>query len=348
MIRATVFSVLLVVPGALSAQITTAELLDRAARYHADLDVEQELVLLRQVISPSSPFVVTHDQRVQAYKYLGAALVVLGQTDSGIVYFRAALERDPFVDLEPQKFTPAELAAFVQAKRLTFGVGARPIPFDTIDPRTERIHLTVMSTHSTALLVEVRAASTRAGVILFRGENDGPRELQWDGVMPDGRLAGSGRYELFLLGVSRLTQRADSVRLYFSIEQSHPPLEDSLPTLGPRDLLPEQHPRSAARAGLLKGLGVGAAALLISQVLANSELEGGGGKLAAGVAVTASVAGVVAFVHGRRHREIPDNVTANAQRQTTRASANAAIVQRNRERWAQAHLIIAPAAGVGP
>jgi len=348
MIRAPLLVILALVPGALSGQDNTADLLDRAAKYHADLDVERELVLLRQVISPNSPFVVTHDQRVQAYKYLGAALVVLGRTDSGIVYLRAALERDPFVDLEPQKFTPAELAAFARAKRLTFGLGVRPIPFDTIDPRTERIPFTVLSTHTMALQVEVRTAGAPAGVMLFRGENDGPRELQWDGVMPDGRLAGSGRYELLLLGNSRLTQRADSVRLYFSIEQDHPPLEDTVPALGPRDLLPEQQPRSAARAGLLKGLGVGAAALLISQVLANSELEGGGGKLAAGVAVTASVAGVVAFVHGRRHREIPANVTANAQRQTARASSNTAIVQRNRERLAEAHLIIAPAAGVGP
>lgn len=348
MIRAPLFAILALVPGALSGQDNTAELLDRAAKYHADLDVERELVLLRQVISPSSPFVVTHDQRVQAYKYLGAALVVLGQTDSGIVYMRAALERDPFVDLEPQKFTPAELAAFGEAKRLTFGLGVRPIPFDTIDPRTERVHFTVMSTHSTALLVEVRIAGDPAGVMLFRGENDGPRELQWDGVMPNGRLAGTGRYELFLTGISRLTQRADSTRLYFSIQQNHPPLEDTLPALGARDLLPERHPPSAARAQLFKGLGVGAAALLISQVLANSELEGGGGKLAAGVAVTASVAGVVAFVRGRRHREIPANVTANAQRQTARAGANAAILQRNRERLEETLLVIAPAAGVGP
>jgi hypothetical protein len=348
MIRAALFALLALVPGALSGQDNTAELLDRAAKYHADLDVERELVLLRQVISPSSPFVVTHDQRVQAYKYLGAALVVFGQTDSGIVYMRAALERDPFVDLEPQKFTPAELAAFAQAKRLTFGLGVRPVPFDTIDPRTERVHFTVMSTHPAALLVEVRAAGAPAGVMLFRGENDGLRELQWDGVMPNGRLARTGRYELLLIGTSRVTQRADSTRLYFSLQQNHPPLEDTLPALGPRDLLPEQHAPSAARAKLFTGLGVGAAALVISQVLANSELQGGGGKLAAGVAVTASAAGVVAFVHGRRHREIPANVTANAQRRTARAGANAAIVQRNRERLDEAHLVIAPAAGVGP
>jgi hypothetical protein len=87
---------------------------------------------------------------------------------------------------------------------------------------------------------------------------------------------------------------------------------------------------------------------MISGALANSELEGGGGKLAAGVAVTASVAGIVSFVHGRRHREIPANVAANAERQAARATANAGVAQRNRARLAQARVIIAPAAGVGP
>ena len=74
----------------------------------------------------------------------------------------------------------------------------------------------------------------------------------------------------------------------------------------------------------------------------------GGGKLAAGVAVTASLVGVVSFINGRRHREIPANVAANAQRRAARVTANAAVIQRNRERLAQAHLIMAPAAGVGP
>ena len=124
--RVALIAVACLSPALAAAQGNTAELLDRAARYHADLDMERELVILRQVISPNSPFVVTHEQRVLAYKYLGAALVVLGQADSGVLYFRAALERDPFVDLETQKFTPAEIAAFTQAKRLTFGLGVRP------------------------------------------------------------------------------------------------------------------------------------------------------------------------------------------------------------------------------
>lgn len=345
--RALISALLLALPTASAAQSNTAELLDRAARHHADLDVERELVILRRVISPNSPFVVTHEQRVQAYKYLGAALVVLGQSDSGIIYFRAALERDPFVDLEAQRFTPAELATFAQAKRLTFGLGIRAVAFDTIDPRTQRIGFTVLSTHAADLRVELRTAGAEAGVSLYAGANDGPRELQWDGLLTDGRLATTGRYELVVAGVSRLTQRADSVRLFFSIAQDYARLEDTLPSLRPDELLPEQHPPAVARRELLKGFGLAAAALLIPRILSNGEL-GKGTTLATGVAGTASVVGIGGFVYRQRHRQIPANVAINAQRYAARAVTNAGIAQRNAARLAQARLIIAPAAGLGP
>ncbi len=343
-----VAGLLLVALGAAHAQGNTAEQLEQAAQYHAALDVERELVLLRRIISPNSPFVVTHDQRVLAYKYLGATLVVLGQRDSGIVYFRAALERDPFVDLEPQKFTPAELDAFGEARRLTFGLGIRAIPFDTIDPRTERLGFTVMTTHAADLRVEVRSADAPAGVVLYQGITDGPRELRWDGLIADGHLAATGRYELLLSGVSQLTHRPDSIRLYFSIQQDHAPLEDTMAALRAEDLLPEQHPSTMARAELFKGMGIAAAALLIPRTVANGGLRGGGRSLAVVVAGTASLTGVAGFVFRQRHREIPTNIAANAERRARRATTNAAIRDRNQARLAQTRLIVAPAAGVGP
>ena len=346
--RVALMAVVYLSPALAAAQGNTAELLDRAARYHADLDMERELVILRQVISPSSPFVVTHEQRVLAYKYLGAALVVLGQADSGVLYFRAALERDPFVDLETQKFTPAEIAAFNQAKRLTFGLGVRAIAVDTIDPRTERLTFTILSTHAADLRVQLRSAGTAAGLTLYAGDNDGPRELQWNGLLADGRLAPSGRYELVLAGVSRLTQQSDSTRLYFSVQQDYPPLEDTLPALHTDELLPEQQPSAVASRELFRGLGIAAAAFLIPRTLANGELRDGGRSLATGVVGVASVAAVAGFIHRRRHREITANIAANSLRRAERVTTNATILKRNRERLDQARLIVAPAAGIGP
>ena len=346
--RTMLIALICIAPVAAAAQSNTADLLERATRYHADLDMERELVILRQVISPNSPFVVTHQQRVLAYKYLGAALVVLGQADSGVLYFRAALERDPFVDLETQKFTPAEIAAFTRAKRLTFGLGVRAIAVDTIDPRTERLTFTILSTHAADVCVQLRSAGNATGLTLYAGDNDGPRELQWNGLLMDGRLAPSGRYELVLAGVSRLTQQADSTRLYFSVQQDYPPLEDTLPALRTDELLPEQQPSGVARTELFRGLGIAAVALLVPRTLANGELRDGGRSLATGVAGVASVAAVAGFIHRRRHREIAANVAANRLRRAERVTTNATIVKRNRERLDQARLIVAPAAGIGP
>jgi hypothetical protein len=84
------------------------------------------------------------------------------------------------------------------------------------------------------------------------------------------------------------------------------------------------------------------------RVLANGELQGGGRRLAGGIAGAASVAGVAGFVYRRRHREIPDNIAANAQLRAARATANAAILERNRARLAETRVVVAPAAGVGP
>ena len=348
MSRIALVALLLGAPAAGAAQGTTAEMLDRAVHYHAELDVEREVAILRGIVSPNSPFIVTQEQRGLAYKYLGAALVVRGQADSGILYFRAAIERDPFTELEPQKFTPTELAAFGEAKRLTFALGVRPVTPDTIDPRTERLTFTVLSTHAAALQVELRAADASAALPLYAGDNDGPRELQWDGLLGDGRLAPPGRYELLVTGSSRLNERRDSTRLYFSLDHDHSPLDDTLPALRSDELLPEQLPPGMARNELLKGFGLAAAALLIPRTLANGDLQGGGRTLAAGVAGVVSAAGVAGFIHRQRHREIPGNVAVNARRRAERAAANAAILQRNRERLAETRLVVGPAAGVGP
>src|SRR5207237_6439690 len=166
------------------------------------------------------------------------------------------------------------------------------------------------------------------------GITDGPRELQWDGLLTDGSLAATGRYELLLTGISQLTHRADSVRVYFSIQQDHPPLEDTAAALRPEALLPEQHPAAMARAELFKGLGVAAVALLIPRTLANGELRGDSRSLSIGIAGTASALGVAGFVFRQRHREIPGNVAANAARRAQRTAANGAIRTRNQERLA--------------
>ena len=331
----------------LAAQSNTAEMLQRARRLYEDVEVEQALVILRQVISPASPYVVSAEQRVDAYKYLGASLALQqGQAkrDSAVTYFRAALERDPFVDLEPQSFSPGQLSAFADARSRTFAAAVRPVRTDTVVPGSGQVTIRALTTHAALLRVELRSV-TGVGRVLYDGENDGLREVQWDGLLGEGSLAPAGRYQLDVIGRSRLVQLADTASLYLDVTHLHPPLEDTLPDLGPGDLLPEQYPLSVATGDLLKGLGVAAGALLIQTALSSGDLGGGNVLLSGAVAGAGAITGVVSFSLRQRNRSIPANIAENAQRRAAREAENAGVRGRNAEKLRQTRLLIAPATG---
>jgi len=182
---------------------------------------------------------------------------------------------------------------------------------------------------------------------LFQGTMDGVREITWDGLFADRRLAPQGRYALAVAGRSRLTGTSDSARVYFDLRHEVAPLEDTLPALDRGALLPERISPEAARRDVAKGLGVAAAALVIADA-ANGDLGGGERGGAVVVAATAAVTGVVAFLVGRGHGAIPQNIVANARRRAERDSANASVRGRNAGRIAATVLLVSPAAGEGP
>ena len=328
-------------PRLLPAQSNTAESLAQATKLYEDLQVERALVLLRQVISPSSPFEVSHEQRVQAYTYLGASLAILGMRDSSIAYFRAALERDPFTDLDPSRFTERERSAFGEARHRTLAVGARPLTPRRLDPRTDAIAMAIVSTHTAAVHAEIVAAGDTSGVPVFDRESEGIREVSWNVRLADGRIAPAGRYWLVVrardsFGVT------DSSSVGFELAWDVPPLEDSLPALGASDLLPERWPRSSAARQLAKGaiFALGGAAI---SSLGRKSLAGSSGRpLTSGIAIAGIVAGAVGAVDRWRH---PVNVAAVEQNQHRRdalAARNAAIAARNAARLAELRVIVIP------
>ena len=334
---------LLVAAPQLQAQDNTDEVLRHSVGLYEKLQVELALMQLRRVISPSSPFEVSREQRVTAYKYIGAALAILGQRDSSIVYFRAALERDPFLDLDPERFTQQEQAALAEAKRRSFATAARPLADRRWDPAREEISFSVVTTHQAALRVEIQPLDGGAAAVLYDRETDGVREIGWNGAIGT-RLAPEGLYELRLIGRSALTQRVDSASMPFTIRHDFPRLEDTLPALLPAELLPERHPPSAGRSSLLKGFAVAGAALLIPRLAGNGAFREGGNGFATTAATAAAGAGVFAFVARRRAPEIPTNIARNTVRRAERAAVNAEIARRNAERLAQTRLVLIPGA----
>ena len=332
---------------ALAAQRGTAELLRQAHEFYEQLEVERALPLLREVVSPAWPFPVAPEQRVDAYKYLGACLALAGKRDSAVLYFRAAVERDPFTELDPGVFTPAQLATFAEARRRTFAVAARPVAAARVDPRTEHVPFTIVTTHAAAVELSLRQVGEGGPVRVLQATIDGVREVSWDGLLADRRLAPPGRYELTLVGRSQLSGSRDSTRVFFDLRHQLERLEDTVPDLDPRALLPEQIRPSATRVDLAKGLGVAAATLLLAG-MANADLHGDLKAGAGVVAGAAAVTGIVTTIVHRRHRAIPENVAANERRRGERRATNEAIRRRNLERIAATVLVVSPAAGAGP
>jgi len=330
----------------LAAQGSTEELLVQAHQFYERLEVERALPLLRQIVSPNWPFEVTADQRVDAYKYLGACLALAGKRDSAVLYFRAAIERDPFTELDPSMFTPAQLATFDEARRRTLAIAVRSVQPARVDPRTTRVTFTVVATHAALVNVKLSAIGVGSPLVLFQGTIDGVREIAWDGLLANRRLAPPGRYTLAVVGRSRVTGAADSARVYFDLRHDVAALEDTLPDLDQRSLLPERISPEAARRDVVKGVGVAAAALLIAGA-ANGDLGGSERGAADVVAATAAITGVVAFLLGRRHGAIPENVAANARNRAQRDSVKAAVRARNADRIAATVLLVDPAAGEG-
>lgn len=342
--------VLCVVPTVARAQDSTALVLKQARDLYERIELERALPLYRSVLSPGWGFEVTQAQRVEANLYLGAALSLLEQPDSARTHFRAALERDPFADLDPSRFTPAQLEAFRAARQSVFAIGIRPIGVTRLDPRTSKMTFAIATTHAASVRSEIRAADQSAVVPVFVGETQGGlREIEWDGLMPTGQLAPTGRYAFVLLARSRvgarggITRLTDSTAAYFDVKQEYPALEDTLADLSATDLLPEQYSKSASTADLLKGLGIAAGALFLAGVASNQDL-GSAKAMAATVGVVGVTVGVTSFAK-RRGDARPENVQANERRRAERSAANADIRRRNAERLSQTVLLISPAAG---
>lgn len=332
----------------LRAQANTEEMLQRAIHLYEQLDIERALTILDQVVSPSATFEVTDAQRARAYKYLGAILALkpgAAARDSAVRYFRAAIERDPFVDLDPRSFSPAQIAALAEARDEIFVVAVQPLTPDTTGPGLAPLAVRGVTTHAATLRVELRSGGVTRRV-LYAGPNAGVRDITWDGTLADGTPAPPGRYELVLVGRSTLHQGlADSAADVFDVSLSHAPLEDTLPSLGHRDLLPEA---SEPRLDLLKGLGVAAAALLVQRALSASALGPGRTALSGVVGGAGVAAGLVAYFAGRARPAIPANVAENARRREARAAANAAIERRNAAVLSHAKVIVTPVTGGGP
>ena len=302
---------------------------------------------------------VTNEQRVTAYKYLGASYAVIGKADTAINYFTAALAYDAFTDLDRNKFSPQELAAFDQAKTQIFRVGMRPLTAKVVDPKSTDPSQTtypVRITTTQRAEITVTVALKRAGTggdslteVVFAGVNDGTQTLSWRGTV-GGQIAPAGNYEMRISGLSQqLGASRDSTtqKLDFSVRQSYEPLEDTLPTLGAQDtVIASYNPRDPLW-DFVKGAALGVAVGTIAKLaLDDSKVapeDRGAWKshwmIASGIGVGA---GLFSFSYRRQHLLRPEAVAENLKRRQMRAVFNQEVRRRNADRLDKTKLIIQP------
>ena len=358
--RLALATLLLAAPALVSAQQATETKLQSAiARYKA-FDVEGARPVLQQIISPGYLEQVTPEQRSRAYKYLGASYAVLAAKDTAITFFRAALDFDPFTDLDPAEFAASELEAFNAAKSEIFKVAMKPLDQQLIRPQpglgvdTAAYTFTFISTQrSNMRIVLQQTARARAGgdsipdQVLYSGTNDGVRTVAWRGTTNDGRFAPPGTYTISVIatptqGTNRSEERDSRV---FRLEHLFEPLEDTLPTLNPNDpnqLLPVAYKPFAIWQDLMKGAFAGAVAAVALPTIV------GGEKMtlphAIGAAGMISIGAGASFLYRRRNPQIRVNVQENQRRQAVRTTFNQGVAARNATRIAATIMVLTPVA----
>ena len=320
---------------------TTEDNLKRAIDMYTAFNIEGARPILLNIISPNYLLSVTNEQKVKAFKYLGASYAVLDRRDSAVTFFSAAIDRDPFTDLDPRDFSAAELAAFSEAKSRIFKVAVRPIEAQRLDTS---FAFRLITTQRANLTVEIiKQSDTTQKELLFQSENDGPRDIDWSGLLRNGQRADTTLYELRAQARQNGSAVPTVERQLFRIEHVFEPLEDTLPSIPLNDLLPEQVPASAPWRDLIKGTSIAVAAVALPLIALDSDVRWGPH---AGVAAAVGLAsGGISFSYRRAHREIPANVRENARRQQQRALFNAGVRARNQERIGRTIMLICPATG---
>ncbi|HYC53264.1 MAG TPA: hypothetical protein VEB19_19325 [Gemmatimonadaceae bacterium] len=341
--RSLAVAMLIAAPLAASAQQSTADQLQRAKDMYAAFNIEGARPILLNIISPNYLLSVTPAQKVEALKYLGASYAILDKADSAATFFTAALDFDPFTSLDAREFSSAEQSAFNAAKQRIFKVAIRPVAPKVLDTTHAFRLITTHRANLTVTLIDTRDTSRRE--ILYQADNDGLRDIPWQGLLRSGERADSTIYELRAEGRS-LNAGAGNVtvdRQLFRIEHVFAPLEDTLRSFADTELLIEEYQPSAPWFDLIKGSALALAAISIPVMALDNDVPWRGhAAVAAGVG---AAAGGIAFQFRRQNRKIPANVAENERRRAQRNEFNAVVRARNAQRVAATILLICPATG---
>jgi hypothetical protein len=344
-----------------AAQTSVADQLARAIDAYRTSRVEEAKTAFASIIASRQQ--VTNEQRVTAYKYLGAYWALQsspGARDSATSFFLAAIDLDPFVELDRNIFAADEQNAFAIAKRATPKIGIAPIEPKSLDPSnpdSARYIFRIVSTRQarlTATIAKLNDPANTQEVIATIGQGEGVRDIPWNGLINNAR-ADSGLYEFRLEAED--AARAGTVtreRQRFLVQHVTARLEDTIPSfrdvnLGGTDTLRSRHssarPYGEGARGAFIAMVAGAVPLVVLSQRKN--MSQWGSHLGVGIALGA-IGGIGGYTYASRNLDDARAVAENARRRDARAKFNAEVVARNRARMDKTILVIRPlTAGLG-
>jgi hypothetical protein len=333
-----------------AAQAPVPRLLASARQYILDLKSDSAGLVLQRVLADSGASAAE-----RAWGFSLMAIVRLEATDrSGAqTMFRQALRSDARLPMdsvgvlrelqseaegvlqETRRLYPAVDAAVSQPQVASVPLGVR---FEVAAETTLAVvdgRLPIVPVPSRrARSVVTMALADAPGAILWRSDTllaGGTGPVLWPVRAPDGRVVAPGRY---LFAVTALDEAGEQARIEWVVAVERV-AADTQPIPGPvrpDELRPETvQVRRRAPAGLALGIGLGAAALALPQLIGRPEVNAGLSRdgTAFVVAGSATVAGLMGFLGGRRAEYVPENAQYNVELRQQRASRIAEVVAAN-------------------
>jgi hypothetical protein len=351
--------------GARSAAAqSVADQLATAKEAYAKSNVELAKNIFATIIASRQQ--VTPEQRVTAYKYLGAYWALQsspGARDSANSFFLAAIDYDPFTDLDRNIFAADEQAAFARARASIFRVGVAPVEPKALDPTStkpdsSRYTFRIVSTRGARMTVSVVsiADQNRKEILATMGNSDGVRDVVWNGLINNQR-ADTGLYRVQVEAVDNAKGGSTPVieQQQFRIDHFVAQLEDTLPSFrdvnfGGTDTLRSRYSSAkpyidGAKGAFVASLAAAIPYIVISQTQRKA-MTGRDTHLGIGISLGA-IAGTGAAWYATVHRDDARAARENERRRNAREAFNAGVRARNRARLDKTILIIRPLSSAG-
>jgi hypothetical protein len=327
------------------AQAPVPRLLASARQYILDLKSDSAGLVLQRVLADSG---ASAAERSWAFSLM--AIVRLEATDrSGAqTMFRQALRFDarlPMDSVGVLRELQSEVEGVLQeARQLEGAVVAQPqVARAPLSVRFEVPAETTLAVDGRLPIVPVPSRRARAvvtmaladapGAILWRDSlaagTAGP--VLWPVRATEGRVVTPGRYLFAVTAFDEADEQA-RVEWHVAVERVAADTQPIPGPVRPDELRPETvQVRRRAPAGLALGIGLGAAALALPQLIGRPEVNAGLSLdgMAFVVAGSATVAGLMGFLGGRRAEYVPENAQYNVDLRQQRASRVAEIVAAN-------------------